>query len=145
VVASIEGRNNFREEHSPSVAAIFSRSFGDRASVYAEPSWIGNANLTNGASDEEASVVLGLGGRLRLTESVYVVGEVSPRLAGFKGRSSGRSTDALASFGLEMRYGGHVFQVNFSNDLATTPAQIARGRQGPDDWFLGFNISRKFF
>jgi len=41
--------------------------------------------------------------------------------------------------------GGHAFQLNFSNDLGTTPAQTARGQQGSDDWFIGFNISRKFY
>jgi hypothetical protein len=48
------------------------------------------------------------------------------------------------TFGIEKRAGGHSFQLNFSNDLGTTPAQVARGQQ-LDGWFIGFNISRKFY
>jgi len=29
--------------------------------------------------------------------------------------------------------------------LGTTPAQVARGQQGPKDWFIGFNLTRKFY
>ena len=43
------------------------------------------------------------------------------------------------------RAGGHVFQLNFSNNIGTTPSQIARGGFDNEDWYIGFNISRKFF
>ena len=45
----------------------------------------------------------------------------------------------------DKRYGGHVFQFNVSNALGTTMRQVARGGQGYDDWFVGFNLSRRFF
>jgi hypothetical protein len=38
-----------------------------------------------------------------------------------------------------------VFQLNVSDSFATTTGQIARGGPTSKDWFLGFNISRKFF
>jgi len=69
---------------------------------------------------------------------VYLLGEYVPRLTGF---------DAGAhhlSFGIEKRAGGHTFQLNFSNSLGTTPAQLAQGGS-KDDWFIGFNIARKFY
>jgi hypothetical protein len=67
------------------------------------------------------------------------VGEFAPRVSGYDpGVNHG-------SFGLEKRAGGHTFQVNFSNGFGTTMGQIARGGTGGDDWYLGFNISRKFF
>jgi hypothetical protein len=50
-----------------------------------------------------------------------------------------------ASVAIEKRVGGHVFQLNFSNSFATTMGQIARGGAASEDWYLGFNISRKFF
>jgi hypothetical protein len=53
------------------------------------------------------------------------------------------------SFGFEKRVGGHSFQINFSNAIGTTLAQVARGgfkdERGNQDWYLGFNITRKFF
>ena len=145
VSASIEGLDNFSEEYSPALTAVVSRKLGERAALYAAPRWVGNTNLNDASEADDDTFVLGLGARLRLTERVYLVGEISPRLAGFDERPSGRSSEALASVGLELRYGGHLFQLNFSNDLSTTPAQIARGKQGQDGWFIGFNIARNFF
>jgi hypothetical protein len=71
--------------------------------------------------------------------TVYVVFEAAPRVGGFDPGVT------HFSFGLEKRAGGHLFQLNFSNDFGTTLAQIARGGFNNDDWYLGFNISRKFF
>jgi hypothetical protein len=68
-----------------------------------------------------------------------VVGEIAPRVAGFA------SGDRLATFGIEKRAGGHSFQLNFSNGTRTTLANVARGASGAGEWFIGFNISRKFF
>jgi len=71
--------------------------------------------------------------------TVYLVGEIIPRVTGDDPGVN------QASFGIEKRAGGHMFQLNFSNGLGTTMGQIARGGASNDDWFLGFNISRKFF
>ncbi len=38
-----------------------------------------------------------------------------------------------------------MFQLNFSNGFGTTLAQVARGASSNNDWYLGFNLSRKFF
>jgi hypothetical protein len=70
---------------------------------------------------------------------VYVLGEIAPRVAGYDDGPN------LASFAIEKRVGGHAFQLNFSTGFGTTTGQIARGGTGDDDWFIGFNISRKFF
>ena len=68
-----------------------------------------------------------------------MVGEITPRLAGF---DPGKSQ---MSFGLEGRAGGHLFQINFSNGFGTTLGQISRGAFNYDNWYIGFNIARKFF
>jgi hypothetical protein len=49
------------------------------------------------------------------------------------------------SFGLEGRAGGHLFQLNVSNGFGTTLGQIADGAFNNDNWYIGFNIARKFF
>jgi len=59
-------------------------------------------------------------------------------------RPSERAAHHL-SFGFEGRVGGHSFQLNFSHDFATTLATMARGAGTGDDWYIGFNLSRKFF
>jgi hypothetical protein len=83
--------------------------------------------------------MLGLGGRVRVRPAMYLVGEITPRLTGYDPGVN------QASFALEMRSGGHTFQINFSNGIGTTLGQIARGAVNNDSWFIGFNISRKFF
>jgi Membrane bound beta barrel domain (DUF5777) len=139
VTAGVEGADNFGEDHSPNVGVVASRVLGDRATVFVAPYWVGNVDL---AGDGESSFIVGLGSRLRLSRTLYATAEWHPRIAGFDG---GGNNDHILAFGLEARVGGHSFQFNFSNDLATTPAQIARGQVGPDDFFIGFNITRKFY
>ena len=88
---------------------------------------------------ENNTTILGLGTRLRIRPSTYLVGEWTPRLSGYKpGVDQG-------SVAIEMRSGGHTFQINFSNGFGTTLGQLARGGISSDSWYIGFNISRKFF
>ena len=157
VAASVEGLNNFGlsdgppgaeplHEFSPSIAVVLSRKLGTRAAFYVVPSWVGNTRVVPSApGDDDGTLVLGLGARIRLTGSMAVVGEYHPRLAGYGGDLGSGDPDSLATFGLEWRVGGHAFQLNFSNALGTTPAQVARGAQGADGWFIGFNLTRKFY
>jgi hypothetical protein len=140
VMASAEGTNNFRDSYSPGVGVLLSRELGERGAVYLEPFWVNNTNeLPEEVVDDNDTVILGLGGRLRVRPTVYVVVEAAPRLTGYDPGVT------HVSFGLEKRSGGHSFQVNFSNGFGTTLAQVARGGFNSDDWYLGFNISRKFF
>jgi hypothetical protein len=155
LVASVEGLNNFGltdvpaeplHEFSPSIAVVVSRKLGTRAAFYVVPSWVGGTRtLASAPGDDDSTLVLGLGARVRLTETLAVVGEVHPRLAGYAGDLGSGDPDPLAAFGLEWRVGGHAFQLNFQNALGTTPAQVARGAQGLEGWFIGFNLTRKFF
>ena len=59
-------------------------------------------------------------------------------------RLHARASSRPAS-GIEMRSGGHAFQINVSNGFGTTLGQLARGGVNSDSWFIGFNIARKFF
>ena len=138
VVANVDGTDNFSDEFSPGVAIVLSRELGDRGAVYLQPSFIGNTNLINKVGDDYTAMA-GVGARLRLGHNTYIFAEGSPRLAGYK------QGVTMVSFGFEGRAGGHVFQLNFSNGYGTTLAQVARGGTGKDDWYLGFNLSRKFY
>lgn len=146
IVGSLEGLDNFSQQYSPAVQLVISRKLGSHGSVYAVPAWVGNTNLTaRDVTPDRSTLVLGLGARLLVRPSVALVGEYQPRLAGYKGNRGSGDRASLLTFGIEKRVGGHAFQLNFSNDLGTTPAQTARGQQGADDWFIGFNITRKFY
>jgi len=150
----IEGTNNFRlgpaeaghEEHqhgaggeghrSPSIGAVVSRTIGDRLALYATPVFV-HHTLTLAGEHENGSIV-GLGGRLRVRRTVYVVVEAAPRASG---EARG---DAEFGFGIEKRVCGHMFQLTFRNSLGTTFGQLVTGGT-PHAIYMGFNLSRKFF
>lgn len=138
VFGSAEGTNNLQDSYSPALGVLLSREVSDRAAVYVEPFWVNNTNpLPEELVDDNSSLLVGLGARLRFTNSLYGVFEVTPRVNGF---DPGKTQ---VGGGIEMRAGGHSFQINVGNGFGTTFGQIARG--GTNDWYLGFNISRKFF
>lgn len=138
VVANVDGTNNFQDSYSPGLAAIVSRELGGRAAVYVQPAWINNSNAEpRELVDDNDTVLVGLGARVNVRGGLYLTVEAAPRVGGY---SPG---DTHMALGIEQRAGGHVFQLNFSNGVGSTLAQIARG--GSADWHLGFNISRKFY
>jgi hypothetical protein len=169
ILASIEGINNFHKgtvvdaednEYATAVGVLLSRTIGNRAAFYLQPMYIYHANtyttagclehlehghLIPGCTDstitgvESNTLLVGLSSRVRVSQSVYLLGSWTPRASGF------RPDVSLKTFGIEKRLGGHAFQLNFSNSLGTTMAQHARGASNNSDWFMGFNISRKFF
>ncbi len=149
-IASVAGNQNFgwieSESHShvdgahehkePSLTAVVSRTFGERAAVYAVPMFVHNS-LKNEDDSHRDTFALGFGTRVQVRDSMFLVAEVTPRLAGY---TPGR---AEFGFGIEKRAGGHTFQLTFSNSTGTTFGQIARGGL-PTTMYLGFNLGRKF-
>jgi plastocyanin len=142
ILVSVEGTNNFRDQYSPAVGAIVSRTFGEHAALYVEPTWVHHSNVqldTAVAGTPTDTVMVGLGGRFRVRPTVSIVTEFSPRLSGFR---PGINHGGVA---IEKRAGGHMFQLNVSDSFATTMGEIARGGPLVTNWHLGFNISRKFY
>lgn len=139
VWASVDGTNNFRDSYSPALGLVVSHELGGHGALYVEPIWVNNSNpLPDVVTEDNDTVLVGLGARIRIRPTLYLVGEAIPRIGYRPGATH-------ATFGLEKRAGGHSFQVNFSNGFGTTMGQLARGGTAADDWYLGFNISRKFF
>ncbi len=143
LVAGVEGADNFKKHRVPNFGFVVSRKLGSRLALYASPLWLrepaGNDGHLEHAHEAENVFVAGYGGRLRLTSSAYLVGEWVPRL------DSKAVLKNHITVGIEKGVGGHAFQLNVSNAVGTTYAQIARGANNYDDWFIGFNISRKFY
>lgn len=168
LVTTVEGLNNFHKgavideednEYAASVGVLLSRTIGEAAAFYVQPTYVahsnvystagclehlehghnipGCANVQNGGVDA-STFLIGLSSRVRIRPTTYLVGSWAPRASGF------RPGVALGTIGIETRLGGHVFQLNFSNSIGTTMAQTARGSSNNTDWFMGFNISRKF-
>jgi hypothetical protein len=139
-LATIEAPENFKEAKSPALGVIVSRRVGGVAAFYLEPIWVNNSNpLPKAVVDHNDTFMIGIGARIRIRPTVYVTGELVPRVAGYKqGMTHG-------GFAIEKRAGGHLFQLNFSDGIGTTMGQIARGGADGTNWYMGFNISRKFF
>ncbi|HJR60211.1 MAG TPA: DUF5777 family beta-barrel protein [Vicinamibacterales bacterium] len=136
-IATLEGDENLREHHQGAFGLALSKNLGSRAALYADPILVLNANPFD--IGDQHTLIVGLGGRVRVRPSVYVVGEYTPRVAGHSPFVN------QLSVAVEKRAGGHVFQINVSNGLGTTYGQLARGAVDYDHWFLGFNLSRKLF
>lgn len=136
-IATLEGWDNLTEQHQSALGLVASRSIGGWATIYAEPIFVLNTNPF--ATGDENTLMLGLGTRVRVRPSTYITAEYSPRMTGYA------PNDALIGFGVEMRAGGHLFQINVSNGWGTTLGQIATGGIDYENWYLGFNIARKFF
>jgi hypothetical protein len=138
-MATLEGGNNLREGYKSALGVVASRNVGRWAALYAEPFYVVNSNPAADQGSDNNTLMVGFGGRLRIRPATYLVGEITPRLTGFEPGVN------QMSFGLEGRAGGHLFQLNISNGFATTLGQLAGGGFTNDNWFIGFNIARKFF
>jgi len=137
---SIEGTNNFSDKYSPSIGAVVSRELGTRAAIYTHPIWVNNTNPDpSDLVDDNSTMMLGLGVRLRVFSATYLVAEAAPRLSGYAPGTT------HVSFGIEQRAGGHLFQITIANNQGTTPANVARGGPSGNNWYLGFNLARKFW
>jgi hypothetical protein len=135
-LVSVEGADNFQERYSPALGVVVSRMVANRIAVYATPVWVHNtAALLDLDRD---TFLVGVGGRVRVRKTVYLVAEVAPRASGY------RPDKAAYGFAIEKRAGGHLFQLNFNNGQGTTFGQLARGGFA-DSLYLGFNLARKFF
>jgi hypothetical protein len=133
---SVEGVDNFQERYSPAMGVTVARMVADRLAVYVTPVWVHNtAAILNLNRD---TFFVGIGGRARVSATVYLVGELAPRAGGY------RPDKAAYGFAIEKRAGGHLFQLNVNNGQGTTFGQVARGGF-PDSLYLGFNLARKFF
>ena len=134
------GRRDTDSQYSPVLGVILTRLVGDRAALYVEPMWLHHTNLFQPTISDNDTVMVGLGTRVRISAGVYLTGEFSPRVSGYKpGTNQG-------SFAIEKRLGGHMFQLNFSNAFATQLTQLAQGAPaGTTNWYMGFNITRKFY
>jgi hypothetical protein len=136
-IGTLEGWDNLTEQHQSALGLLMSHNLGRWAAVYAEPMVVLNTNPFEDGGDH--TFMLGLGTRVRIRPTTYLTAEYTPRLAGYD------PNDSQIGFGIEMRAGGHLFQINVSNGWGTTLGQLAVGGIDNSNWYLGFNLSRKFF
>lgn len=103
------------------------------------PTLLYNARILD--EDEETAFVLGLTGQLYLTPMWSVLGEWILSEAREDLANDG------ASFGIEIATAGHAFKILVTNQSKMNPTQFLAGTANdftdPDDWRLGFNLTRR--
>jgi Membrane bound beta barrel domain (DUF5777) len=135
-LVSVEGADNFQEHYSPALGVAVSRMVADRLAVYATPVWVHNtAAILNIDRD---TFFVGIGGRVRVSATVYLVGGVVSRASWYrpdKGRLRvcDRKTSRRSPLSTQRQ-----------QRPRETFGQLARGGF-PDSLYLGFNLARKFF
>ena len=160
---SVEGLDNLQEGHQPAIGGVLSYTRGRALGLYLSPTFVDgtreageisgighghdhdhlaladepvDAHDGQDHSAHDGTFFLGVGARLRVLPTVFLAGEISPRLSGHD------PGDAGWGIALEKVTRGHTLALTLTNSFGTTPGQIARG--GTDALYLGFNITRKF-
>jgi hypothetical protein len=156
VSAALRGGFDFRTEEdvedSSSVfaQAIVSHQFGQRAVVFAVPTFVTNAGRAN---DNNVSVAqfenafnVPFGASYQITRRLSLVGEIIPPN---RDLPQGLESDLGWAAGIKSVVGGHFFEVLLTNSNGTTVDQYATSTfQGvplkTGDLQLGFNIVRRW-
>ena len=136
-IVTLEGQDNLSENFNNALGLIASKNVGRYAALYVTPLFVVNANPFETGDDH--TTMVGLGGRFRVRRAMYLMAEYTPRVAGYSPFAD------QVTFAFESRAGGHLFQISVGNGFGTTFGQLAGGGVDYDQWFLGFNLSRKFF
>ncbi|ULQ53443.1 DUF5777 family beta-barrel protein [Flavihumibacter fluvii] len=122
---------------------LLARKFSSNFSLQLTPSWI-HQNLVPDTLDKNNQIVLGAGGRIKLTKRLSINAEYNylfpNQVVTYKVYNS-------FSAGLDIETGGHVFQFVFSNSRGMVPPVFLTNTT--DSWrdggiYFGFNISRVF-
>jgi hypothetical protein len=145
----VEGSQNFTDLYRPFFQVVATRTFADRVSFTAAPTFAYN---TRGfAADDQNNLgfrvfganhknteSLGLGVGIRFLATVSAVGEYIPRLNGFQGETQNHPG---LSVGLQKSTNRHTFELVIGRQDVMTTAEYAY--QGTRSFRIGFNIFRR--
>jgi hypothetical protein len=120
---------------------IIGRKFTEAFTLQVSPILV-HRNLVTGADDDNNTIALGIGGRVKLSKRVAFVVDYHPILSGRE-----PNTKDPLSAGFDIETGGHVFQLHFSNSAGMNEKAFLTGTT--DDFWkgdirFGFNLSRVF-
>lgn len=138
--------NFFTSRLSYAHQLIIARKFNKRLSFQVSPTLI-HRNLVETINDQNTSLAIGTGGRIKLNGSLALTAEYVYRIPPAVISDSYAITTNSFSLGLEIETGGHVFQLQFTNSLAMFENGFIM--QTNEEWknigiHFGFNISREF-
>ena len=140
----VEGSQNFTDLYRPFFQIVATRTFANRLSVTAAPTFA--FNTRNGETllrpvfgfEHKNTQALGVGVGIRLLPTVSVVGEYIPRLGGFEGEVQNHPG---LSAGIQKSTNRHTFEFVVGRQVVMTTAQYAY--HGTRSFRVGFNIFRR--
>ena len=110
---------------------------GDRLAIGIVPTYLRNPRIRD--FDSENVFVLGLHGQ------VYATGSLSFLAEWIVSEERAESENDSGTFGIELETRGHFFKIVLTNQTRLNPTQVLGGTPfdfDPDEWRLGFNITR---
>ena len=144
----VDGTQNFTNIYRPFFQIVATRTFADRVSVAAVPTFAfntrGNALLDQSlgfrvfGADQKNTQALGVGVGIRFLPTASIVGEYIPRLNGFKGELENHPG---LSVGLQKSTNRHTFELVVARQVVMTTADYSY--QGTRSFRIGFNIFRR--
>ena len=120
---------------------LIARKF-DRLSLQMMPTFV-HKNAVDKAVDTNDQVVIGIGGRYKISRSIAITSEYYHRL---NVKDDNRYKNSVG-FGVDIETGGHVFQLILANSQTTTERAFLTESTGDffnGDIHLGFNVTRAF-
>jgi len=140
VAQKISGEKALAPEHfKVNLQAVLSYQCGPRLSLLLVPAY--STNVNHHDADPQAVLALGTGCKITLLKELALIGQWVPVLNGPQTAINGWG------FGLEYKFGRHVFQVFLINSSGLLTDQYLPGGDLPrkkSDVHIGFNLFRDF-
>lgn len=117
---------------------MLNAGLGPNFSLGLVPTYLRNPRIRDFEADD--AFVLGIHGNLAVAPNVNILGEWV-----ISEERPGQEFDS-GTFGVELRTRGHFFKLLVTNQVRMNPSQVLGGSATeftPDDWSLGFNITRR--
>ena len=132
---------------------IIARKFGNRLSMQILPAFhyrnfvVANINSNNGSIETNALLVIGAGGRLKITKRMAIIADYYYIVSKYRQNNPTTPFENPFAVGLEFETGGHVFHLTFTNAAGILENNLIYNTR--DQWLkggfkFGFNISRVF-
>ncbi len=141
--------DKFAHRMSYDVQAIISRKFSDKFSLQLMPNFLHRNFVV--AGDENNNFSMGIAGRFALSKHVALIFDYYQFFSNYRDDINNQEGESLVKYynplgvGLEIKTGGHVFLINFSNSPGIIENQYlpyTTKNWGDGEFRMGFNISR---
>lgn len=134
----------FKNRLAYTTQLLVSRKFSESLSFELAPIWV-HKNLYDGIEDQKDLLLLGAGGRCKISKRLSINIEYAGRV-NLPDEFNSSFNNPL-SIGLDIETGGHVFQLVFSNSQPMNDVAVFSNTSG--DWnggsiYFGFNMYRVF-